>query len=83
MDALPFEARSSASQIFEHYHLLTLNALSSKFSASVIKEFYSNLAADPKGSNFQVVVRFVLIFLRPSVINCVLGFRSCPSFNYE
>ncbi|KAL6292703.1 hypothetical protein ACE6H2_000845 [Prunus campanulata] len=82
-EALPLAAQESATQIFEHYHLHSLNALSGKFNSSIVKEFYSNFPVDPKGSNFQVVVRSVPIILKPSVINRFLGFRSFPGFNSE
>ncbi|KAL6269172.1 hypothetical protein ACE6H2_026083 [Prunus campanulata] len=84
IDALSSDAWSAASQIFEYYHLHTLNFLSSKFNASVIKEFYSNFPADPKGSNYQIVIRIVPIVLRPSVINRVSNtFLSTISFSYD
>ncbi|CAL8999973.1 unnamed protein product [Prunus brigantina] len=83
VDALPLAAQESATQMLEHYHLQSLNSLSGKINASVIKEFYSNFPADPKGSNFQIHVRSAIITLRPSVLNRVLGFRSCPGFNSE
>ncbi|CAL8996885.1 unnamed protein product, partial [Prunus brigantina] len=81
IDALPLAAQDSTTHIFEHYHLHSLNTLSGKFNASAIKEFYSNFPANPKGSNYQIVVRSVPITLRPSIINRVLGFRSCPGFD--
>ncbi|KAI5312568.1 hypothetical protein L3X38_041741 [Prunus dulcis] len=69
--------------MFEHYHLHPLNTLSGKFNASIIKEFYSNFPVDPKRSNYQIVVHTMPIVLRPSVVNRVLGFRSCSGFNYD
>ncbi|KAL6294100.1 hypothetical protein ACE6H2_002242 [Prunus campanulata] len=83
VEALSLAAQESVTQIFEHYHLHSLNALSGKFNSSVIREFYSNFPADPKESNFQVVVRSVPITLKPSVINRLLGFRSFPGFSSE
>lgn len=83
IEALPLTAQDSATQILEHYHLHSLNSLSGKFNASVIKEFYLNFPADPKESNYQIVVRSMPITLRPSIINQVLGFRSCPGFDFE
>ncbi|CAL9020441.1 unnamed protein product, partial [Prunus brigantina] len=83
IDAFSSEAWTTASQMFEHYHFHSLNTLSGKFNTSVIKEFYSNFPANPKGSNYQIVVRIVPVVLRPSVINRVFGFRSCSGFDYE
>ncbi|CAL8161831.1 unnamed protein product [Prunus armeniaca] len=81
-DAVPLAAQESANQILEHYHLQALNSLSGKFNIPVIQEFYSNFPADPKGSKYQILVRSVPITLKPSVINRVLGFRSCPGFDF-
>ncbi|CAL2276641.1 unnamed protein product [Prunus armeniaca] len=81
-DVVPLAAQESANQILEHYHLHALNSLSGKFNSSVIQEFYSNFPADLKESKYQIFVRSVPITLRPSVINRVLGFRSCPGFDY-
>ena len=82
LDALPRKAWCGASQLFTHYHLHTLNAISSKFNAFVIKEFYSNLPADPQVTNFCVFVRNVQLIVRPYLINRALGFRLCPGFDY-
>ncbi|CAB4273220.1 unnamed protein product [Prunus armeniaca] len=81
-DAVPLAAQESANQILEHYHLQALNSLSGKFNIPVVQEFYSNFPADPKGSKYQILVRSVPITLKPSVINRVLGFRSCPGFDF-
>lgn len=72
LDALSLEDRVTTSQIFSHYHLDALNALSGKFNASMIKEFYSNFLTEPRASDFEVVVRNVSVVLRPFVINRVL-----------
>ncbi|CAL2277566.1 unnamed protein product [Prunus armeniaca] len=81
-DAVPLAAQESANQILEHYHLQALNSLSSKFNIPIVQEFYSNFPADPKESKYQILVRSVPITLKPSVINRVLGFRSCPGFDF-
>ncbi|CAL8992108.1 unnamed protein product, partial [Prunus brigantina] len=81
-DDVPLAAQESANQILEHYHLHALNSLSGKFNISVVQEFYSIFPADPKDSKYHIFVRSVPITLRPYVINQVLGFRSCPGFDY-
>ncbi|CAL8992107.1 unnamed protein product [Prunus brigantina] len=53
------------------------------YQIGAFPEFYSNFPADPKRSNFHIVVRSVPITLRPSIINRVLDFRSCPGFDSE
>ncbi|CAL9000471.1 unnamed protein product, partial [Prunus brigantina] len=82
LDALPTEAWCDTSQLFTHYKLRTLNALSRKFNASAIKEFYSNLPADPQVTNFCVFVRNVPLIVRPSLINRTLCFRSYSGLDY-
>lgn len=82
LDALPTEAWCDTSQLFTHYKLHTLNVLSRKFNASAIKEFYSNLLADPQVTNVCVFVRNVPLIVRPSLINRTLCFRSYPGLDY-